>query len=65
MNDASKAVELDKSYVKGYYRRAAAHMALGKFKEALKDYEYVSRIKKCTAHFPGCCIHGNKGNFVQ
>lgn len=42
LNDASKSVELDKSYVKGYYRRAAAHMSLGKFKEALKDYEYVS-----------------------
>lgn len=42
LTDASKAVELDKTYVKGYYRRAAAHMSLGKFKEALKDYEYVS-----------------------
>jgi serine/threonine-protein phosphatase 5 len=40
--DASKAIELDKTYVKGFYRRAAAHMSLGKFKEALKDYEYVS-----------------------
>lgn len=42
MADASKAIELDKTYVKGFYRRAAAHMSLGKFKEALKDYEYVS-----------------------
>ncbi|CAH2020062.1 unnamed protein product [Acanthoscelides obtectus] len=40
LTDASKAVELDKTYVKGYYRRAAAYMSLGKFKEALKNYEY-------------------------
>lgn len=44
LTDASKSVELDKTYVKGYYRRAAAHMSLGKFKEALKDYEYVSNM---------------------
>ena len=28
--------------VQGYYRRASANMALGKFKLALKDYEAVS-----------------------
>uniref|UniRef100_A0A8C0BII4 Uncharacterized protein n=1 Tax=Buteo japonicus TaxID=224669 RepID=A0A8C0BII4_9AVES len=33
--DATRAVELDKKYVKGYYRRAASNMALGKFKAAL------------------------------
>lgn len=42
LTDASLSVELDKTYVKGFYRRAAAHMSLGKFKEALKDFEYVS-----------------------
>lgn len=42
LSDASKAIELDKSYVKGYYRRAAAYMSLGKFKQALKDFETVS-----------------------
>lgn len=41
LTDASKAIELDKTYIKGFYRRAAAYMSLGKFKEALKDYEYV------------------------
>lgn len=45
LTDASKAIELDKSYVKGYYRRAAAHMSLGKFKEALRDYEYVTKVR--------------------
>ncbi|XP_050294825.1 serine/threonine-protein phosphatase 5 [Anthonomus grandis grandis] len=43
--DASKAVELDKSYVKGFYRRAAANMSLGKWKEALKDFEYVTKMR--------------------
>ena len=42
LNDATKSIELDKNYVKGYYRRAAAHMALGKFKLALRDFETVS-----------------------
>nr|CAI5818521.1 unnamed protein product [Callosobruchus analis] len=45
LTDASKAVELDKTYIKGYYRRAAAYMSLGKFKEALKDYEYVTKVR--------------------
>lgn len=40
--DATKALEIDKNYIKGYYRRATSNMALGKFKAALKDYETVS-----------------------
>ena len=39
VEDASKAIELDTTFHKGYYRRATANMALGKFKEALKDFE--------------------------
>lgn len=42
LSDASRAIELDKAYTKAYYRRAAAHMSLGKYKLALKDFEYVS-----------------------
>lgn len=42
--DATKAIELDKNYIKGYYRRAAAHMCLGKFKQALRDFEAVSNL---------------------
>ncbi|KAF5307221.1 hypothetical protein FQR65_LT00737 [Abscondita terminalis] len=45
LTDASKAIELDRSYIKGFYRRAAAYMSLGKFKEALRDYEYVSKAR--------------------
>ncbi|KFQ60717.1 Serine/threonine-protein phosphatase 5, partial [Pelecanus crispus] len=43
--DATRAVELDKKYVKGYYRRAASNMALGKFKAALRDYETVVKVR--------------------
>ncbi|NXF28234.1 PPP5 phosphatase, partial [Rhodinocichla rosea] len=39
--DATRALQLDSKYVKGYYRRAASNMALGKFKAALRDYEMV------------------------
>jgi serine/threonine-protein phosphatase 5 len=43
LNDANKSLELDPKYIKGYYRRASANLALGKFKNALRDYEYVCR----------------------
>lgn len=45
LNDANKCLEMDKNYVKGYYRRAAAYMALGKNKQALKDFETVCRVR--------------------
>jgi len=45
LTDASKALELDKNYIKGYYRRAAAHMALNRFKLAVKDLETVVRVR--------------------
>ncbi|ESO10146.1 hypothetical protein HELRODRAFT_156394 [Helobdella robusta] len=41
--DADKAIKLDPKYVKAYYRRATANMALGKFKLALKDFEAVTK----------------------
>uniref|UniRef100_A0A0N4ZPG3 protein-serine/threonine phosphatase n=1 Tax=Parastrongyloides trichosuri TaxID=131310 RepID=A0A0N4ZPG3_PARTI len=43
--DADKAVQLDPNYVKGYYRRAASKMALGKFKEALNDFHSCMKAK--------------------
>jgi serine/threonine-protein phosphatase 5 len=46
LQDATKSVELDNKYVKGYYRRASANLALGKYKLALKDYEFVRRRNK-------------------
>ena len=43
LEDASKSVELDSGYVKGYYRRASANMALGKLKEAIRDLRVVCK----------------------
>ena len=43
MADANKAIELDPTYLKGYYRRAAANMALLNFHEALKDLRRVAK----------------------
>ena len=45
LTDAAKAIECDQNYLKAYYRRAAAHMALGKYKIALKDYERVYKVR--------------------
>lgn len=44
IQDATKAVEVDPRYSKGYYRRGAAYLAMGKFKEALKDFQQVKRL---------------------
>jgi hypothetical protein len=35
---------LDPGYVKAYYRRASANFALGKYKEALKDFRHVLKL---------------------
>ncbi|XP_076097475.1 serine/threonine-protein phosphatase 5-like isoform X2 [Mytilus galloprovincialis] len=45
LTDATMALQLDRSYIKAYYRRASANMALGKFKLALKDFEAVVKVK--------------------
>lgn len=45
LNDATKSIELDPTYVKGFYRRADAHMSMGKWKMAQKDYEYVTKVR--------------------
>lgn len=45
LSDANKAIENDKMYLKAYYRRAAAHMSLGKYKLALRDYERVYKAR--------------------
>ena len=36
---------IDPSYLKAYYRRASANYALGKLKEALKDFKQVVKLK--------------------
>ncbi|KAM3174521.1 hypothetical protein ACTXT7_010378 [Hymenolepis weldensis] len=41
LTDASKAIELDPNYAKGYYRRASANMAMGHYDLALNDFNTV------------------------
>lgn len=43
LNDAISSMKTDPGYLKAYYRRAAAHMSLGKFKLALSDFELVAK----------------------
>ncbi|CEJ02350.1 Putative Serine/threonine-protein phosphatase [Rhizopus microsporus] len=43
ISDADKALEIDPNFTKANYRRASANMALGNFKEALKDLKIVSK----------------------
>ncbi|XP_060555643.1 serine/threonine-protein phosphatase 5-like [Ruditapes philippinarum] len=45
LQDATKALQKDPKYLKAYYRRASANMALGKFKLALKDFEAVVKVR--------------------
>jgi len=45
IEDAGVALELDRSCAKGYYRRAASYMALGKYKKALTDYKSLKQLK--------------------
>ncbi|KAL3316182.1 Serine/threonine-protein phosphatase 5 [Cichlidogyrus casuarinus] len=44
LDDANKAIGIDPNYVKAYYRRASAHMALGAFEKALDDFKAVIKI---------------------
>jgi tetratricopeptide (TPR) repeat protein len=37
-------IRIDPGYIKAYYRRASAKYALGKLKEALKDFKAVVKI---------------------
>lgn len=42
--DASKAIELKGDFPKGYYRRGSAYAALGKYKEAVKDFKSLVKV---------------------
>lgn len=45
LQDASEAIQLDRSFLKAYYRRAAANFALMRFKDALRDYQTVAKAR--------------------
>lgn len=46
IEDSNCAIMIDPTYIKGYYRRAAAHMALNKYKKALEDFQKVAELQK-------------------
>ncbi|KAG6473806.1 hypothetical protein ZIOFF_067724 [Zingiber officinale] len=54
IQDSSIAIEIDPRYSKGYYRRGAAYLAMGKFKEALKDFQQAlhSLVKRICPNDP-------------
>lgn len=46
LNDANQAITIDPYYIKAYYRRAAAFMALNQHKKALEDFKKVAELQK-------------------
>lgn len=44
ISDATTAIGIDKSYIKSYYRRGAAYLGLGKYKESLSNFKQVLKI---------------------
>ena len=44
LEDANNAIEWDSKYIKGYYRRGCANLALCKYEEALIDFEYIKKL---------------------
>ncbi|KAG0171579.1 Serine/threonine-protein phosphatase 5 [Apophysomyces sp. BC1015] len=53
ISDADKALTIDPTLAKANYRRASANMALGKFKEALKDLK-MARDKDAKSKLDEC-----------
>mmetsp|Transcript_17559 Transcript_17559/g.34296 ORF Transcript_17559/g.34296 Transcript_17559/m.34296 type:complete len:493 (-) Transcript_17559:238-1716(-) len=45
IEDATNGIKADKTYIKSYYRRGAAQLGLARYKEALKNFQQVLKIK--------------------
>ena len=43
LEDANKAIEIDKDYLKAYYRRASANLILSHYDEAVKDLSFLNK----------------------
>ena len=43
--DAEKSLDLDPTFIKAFYRRGTARMALGKTKLAMQDFRTVTRLR--------------------
>ncbi len=46
IEDCSKAIELDESYIKAYARRAKSYMDKEDYESAVNDYEKVYKLDK-------------------
>lgn len=44
IEDATAGIEADKKYVKSYYRRGAAYLGMGKYKDGLKNFQLVLKL---------------------
>ncbi|CAO4382478.1 unnamed protein product [Caenorhabditis nigoni] len=68
LEDADNAISIDPSYVKGFYRRATANMALGRFRKALADYQAVVKVvpndKDAKSKFEECQKIVRRQNFL-
>jgi len=52
IEDATRAISKDPNFAKGYYRRASAYFALGKYKQAAANFKRVSiGIRLASHHF--------------
>jgi serine/threonine-protein phosphatase 5 len=45
IQDAEKSIQLDPTYIKAYYRRASAYLALERYKLARADFKKVLKLK--------------------
>ena len=44
LHDAKDAIKFDETYVKAYYRRGSAHLALNQIDNALRDFKAVCKM---------------------
>ncbi|XP_062874709.1 dnaJ homolog subfamily C member 7 isoform X2 [Trichomycterus rosablanca] len=50
IEDCTKAIKLDESYIKAYLRRAQCYMETEQYEEAVRDYEKVYQTEKTKEH---------------
>ncbi|XP_051571537.1 dnaJ homolog subfamily C member 7-like isoform X2 [Myxocyprinus asiaticus] len=50
VEDCTKAIKLDESYIKAYLRRAQCYMDKQQYEEAVRDYEKVYQTEKTKEH---------------
>uniref|UniRef100_A0A672G6M5 DnaJ homolog subfamily C member 7 n=1 Tax=Salarias fasciatus TaxID=181472 RepID=A0A672G6M5_SALFA len=50
IEDCSKAIKLDETYIKAYLRRAQCYMDTEQYEEAVRDYEKVYQTEKTKEH---------------